>query len=302
MTGLVAITGSHGLVGRRLLDSFAADGIQPLRLVRSTATTPGSIHWDPKTGADPVALQGTHAVVHLAGEPLMGRWTTRKKEAILQSRVEGTRNLCETLADMEHPPEVLVSGSAVGYYGDRGEEPLTENSSPGSGYLADVCAKWEEATAPARLAGIRVVHLRTSIVLDAAGGALGQMLPFFRAGIGGRLGNGQQWMPWISGDDMARVIRHAINSKIEGPINAVAHSDRNADFTKALGAALHRPTIFPLPAFAARLVFGELADALLLSGQHVQAARLEADGFQFQHQKLADALPDVLQPTPKSSA
>ncbi len=302
MTGPIAITGTHGLVGQRLLSSLAKDSIPVRRLVRSQSPDPDAIHWDPKSGADPLELEGIHAVVHLAGESLMGRWNGPKKKAILESRAQGTLNLCTCLANMQHPPEVLVSGSAVGFYGNRGNEELTEKSSPGTGFLSEVCTQWEAATEPARDAGIRVVNLRTSVVLDANGGALGQMLPFFKAGLGGRLGNGKQWMPWIGANDMTRLIRHAIDSDLKGPVNAVARSDTNHDFTKALGAALGRPTIFPLPAFAARIIFGEMADALLLSSQHVQATRARASGFTFHDETLQDALPHALGKAPVASA
>ena len=304
MTGAVAITGASGLMGRHLCDSLLADGVPVRRLVRRPAFEPDEVTWDPATGADPRALEGVEAVVHLAGESMLGRWTERKKEAILRSRVDGTRSLCSTLAAMDAPPRVLVSASAVGYYGDRGEEVLTEASRPepgeggsGAAFLSHVCQRWEMATQEAEEAGIRVVHLRSGVILDRDGGALAQMLPFFRAGLGGRLGNGKQWMPWITNHDQTRVIRHLVrDDRVSEPIDSVAASVRNQDLTDALGRVLHRPTVVAVPGPAARIVFGEVAEATLLASQHVVPDRLPKSGFTFDQPDLEVALHAVLAP------
>lgn len=291
MNGTVAVTGASGLVGTHLTQRLAQDGVPVRRLVRRRAFEPDEVAWDPASGVDPRALQGVDAVVHLAGESLLGRWTDRKKEAILRSRTEGTTNLCESIAAMEEPPRVLVSASAVGYYGDRGEEVLTEDSAKGEGFLSDVCARWEEATQPAADAGVRVVLLRSGVILDHEGGALAQMLPFFRAGLGGRAGTGRQWMAWVTNEDQARVIRHCIaEDDLSGPVNSVAASSRNREFTEVLGDVLHRPTVVPVPATALRVVYGEVADAILLASQNVASVRLAATGFTFRHDRLEAAL------------
>ena len=294
----VMLTGSTGLIGSALTLFLRAGGHQVRRLRREPSVDPDTTHWSPTDGtlADG-ALDGIEAVVHLAGESIAsGRWTTARKARIRDSRVDGTRRLCEALAGLESPPKVLVAASALGYYGDRGDELLDESALPGTGFLPELCQAWEDAVAPARERGIRVVHLRTGIVLSPLGGALGQMLLPFKLGVGGVVGSGDQFMSWISPDDMLAITLRALaDDQISGPVNAVApHPVTNREFTKTLGKVLRRPTIVPLPAFAARLALGEMADALLLSSTRVDPAVLRAAGFEFAHPNLEDALRHVL--------
>ncbi len=288
----VAVTGGGGLVGRALVCLLRGGGHQVVRLVRNPRE-PG-ILWDPERGLlDPKALEGVDAVVHLAGEPIFGlRWTEEKKRRILESRQRGTELLARTLAALERPPRVWVSASAVGYYGPRGAEILTEESPPGEGFLALVCRLWEEATRPAQERGIRVVHLRTGVVLSPAGGALGTLLLPFQVGVGGRLGSGRQYLSWIDLDDETGLIYHALASPgLEGPVNAVApHPVSNAAFTDTLGRVLGRPTLVPVPAAAVRALFGEMGQALLLEGQRVLPRRAEGSGFRFRYPALEDSL------------
>jgi uncharacterized protein (TIGR01777 family) len=238
------------------------------------------------------SVSGFDAVVHLAGESIVGRWNTDKKKAIRDSRVLGTRNLSQALASAPQRPRVLVCASAVGYYGDRGEELLTEGSAPGQGFLPDVCKEWEAATQTASEAGIRVVHIRIGMVLSSTGGALEAMVTPFRFGVGGRIGTGQQWWSWIDVRDLASAFILAVeNESIQGAVNGVSpNAVRNVEFTKTLGWVLSRPTIFPLPGFAARLVLGEMADELILASQHVEPARLTAAGFAFRYPDVASSL------------
>ncbi|MBI1785746.1 TIGR01777 family protein [Candidatus Sumerlaeota bacterium] len=290
----ILITGSTGLVGSALVPALAAKGHHVQRLVRSKTHTPGGkAHWHPESGAiDISALEDLDAVVHLAGENIAGRrWSAAQKQRILDSRVKGTHLLCEALAKLQHKPKVLVCAAAIGYYGERGSEILTEKSAEGTGFLAEVCRRWETAADPARRAGIRVVHLRFGVILSAQGGALAKMLPPFRLGLGGRIGSGAQYMSWIALDDAIGAIQHALaNDTIEGPVNAVApHPVTNLEFTKALGRALHRPVIFPMPAFAARLAFGEMADEILLMSQRVLPEKLLGSDFEFQFPAIAAA-------------
>jgi uncharacterized protein (TIGR01777 family) len=235
--------------------------------------------------------------VHLAGENIAkGRWNARKKARIRDSRVNGTRLLSEALTRLSKPPAVMVCASAIGYYGDRGDEVLREESASGSGFLAEVCRQWEAAAEPARKRGIRVVHLRIGVVLSPEGGALAQMLFPFRMGLGGKLGSGRQYFSWIAIDDLVTVIAHALtNDTLQGPVNAVApHPVTNLEFTRTLGRVLARPTLFPMPALAARLAFGEMADELLLSSARVEPTRLLATAYQFRHPQLEGALRHLL--------
>jgi uncharacterized protein len=294
----ILVTGASGLIGTALVSSLTSSGHEVTRLVRRQLE-PGeqAAHWDPVAGSiDASALEGLDAVVHLAGENIAERWTAAKKARIRDSRVKGTQLLCETLTRLSSPPKVLVSASAIGYYGDRGEETLTDDSPPGQGFLPEVCRAWEAATEPARQHGLRVVQLRLGVVLSAAGGALAKMLPPFRLGLGGVLGSGQQYMSWIALDDVVGVIQHAlVTEALQGPTNAVApRAVTNQEFTKTLGKVLGRPTAIPLPAFAARLMFGEMADELLLASARVQPTKLLASGYQFRYPELEAALQHVL--------
>ncbi len=293
----VAITGSTGLIGQALVASLRADRHEVLRVVRRPAAA-GEVVWDPDRGAiDAAALEGLDAAVHLAGAPIAeGRWNEARKREIKDSREKGTRLFAETLTHLDRPPAVLVSGSAIGWYGNRGDEILAETAPPGADFVSEVGRVWEGALEPARTHGIRVVILRTGIVLTARGGALRKMLPPFRLGAGGVLGSGRQWMSWIDLDDHIGVVRHAIGvSTLSGPVNAAAPNPvTNREFTRTLGRVLHRPVIFPMPAFAARLVFGEVADELLLSSTRVSAERLLSSGFAFRYPTLEASLRHAL--------
>ena len=294
----VLMTGSHGLIGSALMPVLGDGGHQVRRLLRTESDESGTTSWDPEAGTfAPGAFAGIDAVVHLAGESIAsGRWTTARKSSIRDSRVIGTRNLCTALAGLETPPRVLVAASAIGFYGDRGDELLDESAPLGSGFLPDVCQEWEDAVAPARAQGIRVVHLRTGVVLSPRGGALAQMLPPFKLGAGGVLGSGNQYMSWVALDDMLGVVLYALtDTSVSGPVNAVAaRAVTNREFTKTLGKVLHRPTIFPVPAFAVRLLFGEMGDALLLASTRVAPTRLNEAGFEFAYPDLEGALRHVL--------
>lgn len=290
----ILVTGSSGLIGSRLCPFLAAGGHRILRLVRRASSHEDEIFWDPSSGKmNAEALEGIGAVVHLAGENIAGgRWTEERKRRIRDSRMLGTRLLAETLACLSSPPKTLVSVSAVGYYGDRGDMELTEESGPGTGFLADLCREWERATEPASQRGIRVVIPRLGTVLSPRGGALALMLPVFRAGIGGRIGSGRQYMSWIALDDLLGVIRHAIECDfLAGPLNAVSPNPvTNRIFSKTLGRVLSRPAMFVLPSFAARAVFGEMAREVLLASVRVLPKRLLESGYKFQYPELEAAL------------
>jgi len=291
----VLVSGSHGLVGQRLVKSLINDGNEVVRLVRRGRTV-GSpeIEWHPNQGLiDAEHIEGFDAVVHLAGESIAsGRWTEQKKRAIRESRIKGTQLLSESLARLNHPPAAYVCASAIGYYGNRGDELLTEKSSAGDDFLADVCVEWENATKQAISKNIRTVNARFGVILDQDGGALAKMLTPFRMGVGGRVGDGKQWMSWIVLADVVAGLRHAIEkTSLVGPVNFVAPNPvTNAEFTRALGKALSRPTFFPVPEFGARLAFGEMADALLLSSQRVVPRRLQEAGFTFHAETIEDGL------------
>jgi hypothetical protein len=295
----ILVTGSTGLVGSALVRFLTTGGHQATRLVRSKPR-PGEteVHWNPEAGSvDAAGLEGLDAVVHLAGENIAGgRWTAEKKARIRNSRVQGTRLLCESLAKLAQPPRVLVCASAIGYYGDRGDEILREESPSGSGFLPDVCRQWEAATEPAAQKGIRVVNLRISIVLSPAGGALAQMLLPFRMGVGGIMGSGKQYWSWIAIDDLVGTILHALTTDaLHGPVNAVTPNPvTNSEFTRILGRVLSRPTLLPMPGFAARLALGEMADELLLASARVEPARLLATGYAFRYPELEGALRHLL--------
>ncbi|HUK26699.1 MAG TPA: TIGR01777 family oxidoreductase [Terriglobales bacterium] len=291
----ILVSGASGTIGAALLPRLKAEGHELVRLVRG-AVGPDQIAWDPERPLRPQSVSGFDAVVHLAGEPIVGRWTEPKKRRILESRVEGTRHLAEALAEAATPPQVFVSASAIGYYGDRGGEILLEESSSGAGFLAEVCRSWEAATQPAADAGIRVAQIRTGLVLSGEGGALQKMLTPFRMGVGGNVGSGQQWWSWIHVADLVGAVHYVLeNDSLRGPINGVApNSATNAEFTKTLAAVLHRPAIFPMPVFAVKLMFGQMGEELLLASQRVEPAKLVACGYRFQHAQLREALEDTL--------
>jgi uncharacterized protein (TIGR01777 family) len=293
----VAVSGSTGLIGGALVERLRREGHTVARLVRSAKDAgAGDIAWDPEAGTiDGAALEGMDAVVHLAGENVGTRWTEEKKRRIRDSRIKGTRLISDTISRLARPPRVLVQASATGIYGDRGDEALDESSAPGTGFLADVGRDWEGASGHAQAAGIRVVKLRFGVVLTAKGGAVEKLLLPFRMGVGGRIGTGRQWMPWISLDDAVEVILRAIrDERLRGPVNAVAGSVRNADFTDALARALHRPALIPVPAFGMRALFGQMADEALLAGQRAEPARLREIGHVFHHPTLDTALAAAL--------
>lgn len=295
----IAVTGATGLIGSALIARLTSGGHHVVRFVRSEPA-PGSadIYWDPeKAYVDTIKLDGKDAVVHLAGESISKRWTPERKTRIQSSRARGTQLIAEAVRQVARPPKVLLSSSAIGYYGDRGPEILREESAPGKCFLAEVCREWEEATGVALRAGIRVVHLRTGIVLSREGGALAKMLLPFRLGAGGKVGSGKQYMSWIAIDDLVGAILHIIeHDALKGPVNGVAPNPvRNLEFTRALGKVLSRPTFLPLPAFAVRLLFGEMGEALLLSSQRVEPAKLKESGFVFQYPQLEEALRHVLE-------
>jgi uncharacterized protein (TIGR01777 family) len=294
----ILVSGASGTVGTDLVPALAAAGHGVTLLVRRPPR-PGSaeIRWDPTGAPDAGLFEGFDAVIHLAGESIASsNWSEDKKARILNSRVQGTATLAASLARMTRPPRVVVAASAIGYYGDRGDESLAEESTSGTGFLAEVCRQWEAALAPAARAGIRVVNLRLGMVLSARGGALRKMLTPFKLGLGGRLGSGLQWISWISIADVVAAIQHLLaDERLRGPVNAVSPQPvTNADFTRALGQALRRPTLFPMPAFVVRTVFGQLGEELLLASQRVEPARLKATGFQFRHPAIGACLRELL--------
>lgn len=295
----IAITGSTGLVGAALVEALKANGHAVSRILREQrALGPDDVFWNPDTAyVDTVKLDGAEAIVHLAGESISTPWSPEQKKHIHFSRLRGTQLISEAARTLAHPPQVLVSASAIGWYGDRGDELLREDSKPGTGFLADVCRDWEAATEVASRAGIRVVHARLGIVLSRKGGALKKMLLPFQMGAGGKVGSGRQYMSWIALEDVVGGILYAINTpSINGPMNLVAPAAAtNTEFTRALGRALSRPTIAPLPALVVKLVFGEMGEALLLASQRVEPARLLAAGYQFQYPQLGPALRRALQ-------
>ncbi|MDQ4127187.1 MAG: TIGR01777 family oxidoreductase [Actinomycetota bacterium] len=291
----VLISGATGLIGTALIPELEAAGHSVTRLTRSPRSA-DDLGWDPEAGTID-DLEGTDAVVHLAGESIAeGRWTPEKKRRILESRKKGTRMLAEAIAALPVPPSVMVSASADGYYGDRGNELLTEDSEPGSGFLAEVCTAWEAAADPAREAGIRVVHPRTGIALSPKGGALGKTLPIFRLGAGGRIGSGRQYWSWVSLDDVVGSYVYALeNEAVSGPVNVCSPNPlTNAEYTKVVGRVLNRPTFFPLPATAARAALGGVADELLLASKRMVPAGLEKAGYRFRHPNLEEALRHLL--------
>ena len=300
----IAMTGSSGLIGSALMARFEQDGHAITRVVRGAGVRDPrhrTVAWDPAAGViDRAGLEAHDAVVHLAGEDIAaGRWTQARKQVIRESRIRGTLLLCETLAGLAHKPRVLITASGVGYYGHHEPDDRVDETSPrGAGFLADLVRDWEQATSPAKAAGIRVVHTRFGIVLSPRGGALAKMLPVFRMGLGGKVGSGRQVMSWIALDDVPSVMLHILeHDSLSGPVNVVSpHAVTNAEFTRILGQALGRPAILPLPGFAARILFGEMADALLLGGARVIPKRLEDTGYRFAYPRLNQALQHLLNP------
>ncbi|GGE07435.1 hypothetical protein GCM10011571_05890 [Marinithermofilum abyssi] len=296
----IAITGSSGLIGQELVRFFSRNGDEitrvvrhPQRDVRHRVTV-----WDWKQGKiEERALERQDAIIHLAGESISGRWSAKRKQLIRESRVKGTRLLTTTLSRLRHPPRVLLSASAVGYYGNRpGDEPLTEEAAKGEGFLSDVTAEWEQAARTAEAAGIRVVHLRFGMVLSGRGGALAAMLPAFRWGLGGRLGDGRQVMSWISVEEIPEAVRFCLQQEqLSGPVNFVSPQPvTNAEFTRILGTVIHRPTALRLPTPLVRGIFGEMGKELLLSGSRVIPQRLLESGYSFRQPELPSALEQLL--------
>lgn len=300
----ILISGASGLIGTSLIRASGANQISLTRLVRkSRPESQQEICWSPQSSpamADAAQLEGFDAVIHLSGANIGAhRWTAAYKREIVESRVQSTHALAQLLAGLKNPPRAFLCASATGIYGNRGDEILTESSAPGSGFLAETCVQWEAAAQPAKDAGIRVVHLRFGAGLSLEGGALAKLLPIFRMGLGGKLGSGKQWMSWMSLPDMVSAIFHIIQeAQLSGPVNMVSPIlVTNAEFTRTLANVLHRPAIFPVPAFALRIVVGEMADEAVLASTRVLPARLAETGFHFQHARLALALETLLAKT-----
>jgi uncharacterized protein (TIGR01777 family) len=291
----ILISGASGLIGSALVPSLESHGYEVTRLVRRESEA-NELRWDPTNPIPPDLVSGFDAVIHLSGESITGRWTAAKKARIHDSRVVTTKNLSEALAKSHNPPKTFLCASAAGYYGSRGDEVLTEESSRGAGFLPQACVEWESATSPAMNAGIQTVNLRTGIVLSRGGGALKPMLLPFRLGLGGRIGSGRQWWSWIHIEDFVAAVLHILrNESFKGPVNMVSPNPvTSAEFTNTLAKALKRPAILPLPAFAARLAFGQLADEALLASARVGPFRLIESRFEFQHSELQPALSDLL--------
>jgi len=297
----IVVSGSTGLIGSALTRALARRGDEVVPLVRRRVA-PGeqALAWDPERGTmDRAGLEGTDAVIHLAGENVFGRWSPAKKQRIYDSRVKGTRLVSDTLAGLHRPPATLLAASAIGYYGDRGEEAVTEESAPGEDFLAHVARDWEAATAPATRAGIRVVNMRIGVVLTTSGGALAKMLPAFRLGLGGPVGSGNQYLSWIVLDDIINAILHLLgNANLVGPVNMTAPAPlMNREFVKTLGKVLGRPAVVTVPAFALRIAFGTEGAAMVQGGQRVLPARLVASGFRFSFREVEPALRHLLAPS-----
>src|SRR5580700_8040271 len=287
MISRILVSGASGPIGAALLPPLKTRGYEVTRLVRGAATGGNQISWDPGKAIAPECVSGFDAVIHLAGESIVGRWTDEKKRKIRDSRVVGTIALAEALAQAKDKPQVFACSSAIGFYGDRGNEVLNEESAHGAGFLPEVCREWEAATQTAADAGIRTVQMRTGVVLSPKGGALGKMLTPFKMGVGGRIGDGRQWMSWIDVQDMVSAIHHILKADLRGPVNMVAPKPvTNAEFTRTLASVLSRPAIFPMPAFAVKLAFGEMGETVLLGSQRVEPAQLLASGYPFHFSDL----------------
>jgi uncharacterized protein (TIGR01777 family) len=296
MISRILVSGVSGPIGASLLPSLKTRGFEVTRLVRGAAAGDDQISWNPAKPISPDMVSGFNAVIHLAGESIVGRWTKTKKIKIRDSRVAGTAALAEALAQAKDKPVVFVCSSAIGYYGDRGDEVLNEESKPGIGFLADVCSEWEAATQAAANAGIRTVRMRTGIVLSPRGGALGKMLTPFKMGVGGKIGDGRQWMSWIDVQDMVGAIHHILKSDLlHGPVNLVAPKPvTNAEFAETLASVLSRPAILPMPAFAVKLAFGEMGETVLLGSQRVEPTQLVMSGYPFRFSSLRASLENTL--------
>jgi uncharacterized protein len=294
----IAVTGASGLIGSELVPLLRHEGHEVLRLVRARPAGRGAAYWNPETGEiDRAALADQHAVVHLAGKNIGdGRWTESTKRQILESRTKGTQLIARTMAGLSDGPRTLVSMSGVNFYGDRGDEVLTEDSSPGEGFIASVAQAWEAAADPARDAGIRVACVRGGVVQTPKGGPLARQLPLFRLGLGGRFGSGRQWWSWVSLDDLVGIIRHAVlTDGVSGPLNATAPNPvTNGEYAKVLAHVLGRPALLPVPRFGPKLLFGELADELLYTSLRVQPERTLASGYEFRHTQLERAFRELL--------
>jgi uncharacterized protein len=291
------VSGVSGPIGAALLAYFEPQKTPIVRLVRGRAQSAAQVSWDPMSPVSATTVSGFDAVIHLAGESVVGRWTAEKEKAIRESRVAGTRNLAAALAHTDVKPRLLVCASAIGFYGNRGEEVLREESPAGRGFLPDVCREWEDATRVATDAGIRTVNIRIGLVLSAKGGALGNMVKPFKLGLGGRIGSGRQWWSWIHVDDIVGAIHHALRTEsLAGPVNLVAPNPvRNAEFAKVLASVLRRPAFLPVPEFALHLAFGtQAADELLLASQRVQPGKLTASGYAFRFSELRTALENLV--------
>lgn len=295
----ILVSGVSGPIGSALVPSLESSGAKITRLMRMTSAPAAEVEtipWDPAKAIAPEAVSGFDAVIHLAGESIVGRWTKTKKLKIRDSRVVGTSNLAHALSQAKSKPQVFICSSAIGYYGDRGEELLSEQSAAGTGFLPDVCREWEAATQAADAAGIRTVRMRTGVVLSPKGGALGKMLTPFKMGVGGRIGDGRQWMSWIDVQDMVGAIHHILKTDLlQGPVNMVAPKPvTNAEFTGTLASVLSRPAIFPVPAFVVKLAFGEMGETVLLGSQRVEPSQLVASGYPFRFRDLRASLENVL--------
>lgn len=297
MISRILVSGVSGPIGTALLPLLYSRGHEVVRLVRGPVTGQQQISWNPALAMDPETVSGFDAVVHLAGESIVGRWSTAKKQMIRESRVVGTRNLAEALAHAKRKPQVFICGSAIGYYGSRGDELLNEGSTAGAGFLAEVCRDWEAATKPAIDTGIRTAQIRIGIVLSPRGGALGKMLTPFKLGLGGTIGDGRQWMSWIDVQDVVGAIHHILKTDlVQGPVNLVAPKPViNTEFTRTLARVLSRPAIFPVPAFAIKAAFGEMGRDVLLGSQRVEPARLVGTGYPFRYSDLQSSLRNTLQ-------
>jgi len=292
----ILISGASGPIGAALVPFLQTREHMVKRLVRTSATGQDQILWDPTRPLPPDSVSGFDAVIHLAGESIVGRWTAGKKQRIRDSRTQGTGHLAQALVEAPQRPRVFISASAIGYYGDRGDEILREDSPSGGGFAAEICRQWEAATQPARKAGMRTAQMRFGVVMSADGGALPKMLPPFRLGLGGRLGTGHQWWSWVAVQDAVGAIDHVLNhDALQGPVNTVAPNPvSNAEFTKTLASIISRPDLFPMPAVAVRLVFGQMGTELFLASQRVEPAKLIGSGYQFRYPDLRQTLEEIL--------